>query len=309
MNSWIKDAIKLSKKLIDKYSPDLLLTISTPVDSHHIGLHFKIKYNIPWVAYFSDPWPAVPYPYIKIKFFNYFKKRFLSNIITHSDKICVPNKYQIDFIEQKCNVRFKDKSVVIPHIGNSSNSSNNGVLGIITHLGHLTKERVSIPLLEAIREYCKNNNIDKPILQVVGKVCVQFKDLVRKLNIDGSIISKEYVGYNRANMIAAKSAILLAIEADMPSSPFLPSKFVDYASVRRPILAITPENSAIRDYIKSYGGGIAVNNNKNEIYNAIERLFEINDDKFINNHKLAQLFHPEKISNDYIKMFVSIIDK
>ena len=96
----------------------------------------------------------------------------------------------------------------------------------------------------------------------------------------------------------------------MPQSPFLPSKFADYARIGRPILTITSPESPIRDYMDRYGGGLAVTHTASEIAEAIRVLFT--DQVWIDRqerpltNELASCFTPETVAGEYTKMFHSL---
>ena len=54
--------------------------------------------------------------------------------------------------------------------------------------------------------------------------------------------------------------VLVLIEAILDYGMFFPSKLVDYAQSKRPILAISPSKGYVADKIKKKGGGIVVDN-------------------------------------------------
>jgi hypothetical protein len=111
---------------------------------------------------------------------------------------------------------------------------------------------------------------------------------------------------------AASSTAVLVIEADMPESPFLPSKFADYAVTGRPIIAVTPRISPIRDYLDRCGGGCAVVHNRGEIVAAIRDAFVEKDSACSphdpsGNNQLAEFFIPKHIADQYMQMMQDVI--
>ena len=116
----------------------------------------------------------------------------------------------------------------------------------------------------------------------------------------------------RAAEIMLAAQALLVVEADMRISPFLPSKFADYAYAKRPILAITPPVSAIRDYLAKYGGGKAVSHNTSEIAAAIRDVFSEercfgNDSTSLQEEQLSSAFSSDVVGAAYAKMFRSVV--
>ena len=64
-SEWVQNAISGARREIHENGVDIILTSSTPFDSHLVGLSLAKEFNIPWVASFSDPWPSsyMPVPY------------------------------------------------------------------------------------------------------------------------------------------------------------------------------------------------------------------------------------------------------
>ena len=96
----------------------------------------------------------------------------------------------------------------------------------------------------------------------------------------------------------------------MPMSPFLPSKFADYACAEKPIIAITPEESPIRSYLAAYGGGIPVQHDTDEIIAAILKVFSGDDGlkQSANSGMLCSEFSHSTVGMKYIDMFSEIHD-
>jgi hypothetical protein len=95
--------------------------------------------------------------------------------------------------------------------------------------------------------------------------------------------------------IANRAVALLVLEADMPESPFLPSKFADYARVGRPIIAVTPNRSPIRQYLNQYGGGCAVTHDRQEISRAIGMVLKNEANHIIKNSTLSNQFSSKSV--------------
>jgi len=110
--------------------------------------------------------------------------------------------------------------------------------------------------------------------------------------------------------ITGSASAVVVLEANMKISPFFPSKFAEYASIGKPILAVTPSVSAIRDYIDKFGGGIAVSHDKDEIVRGLIQNFsdDINGNTFPVNftNKLVHEFSCETVGNQYRKMLSEI---
>jgi glycosyltransferase involved in cell wall biosynthesis len=314
---WIKQAVGVATKIIEECKPHAILTASMPIDTHQVGLHLKRTVGIPWVASFSDPWPyrlnPLPYDAVEIRISAHWDMRLIRQILTKCNAVHMTNKYAIDLVEKGTNVPIKGKSWSIPHIGSTIDKSGpSGVVGWLAHIGELGSERLCKQLLEAIKEVSpsiKNTFIG---LLCVGTVCIEFENMIKQMGVENLVKIMGQVSPEKAAEIMREAKALLVVEADMPMSPFLPSKFADYACAKRPIIAITPPVSAIRDYIAKYGGGKSVSHNTKEISAAIREVFLENEcfgkePASLQEGQLPSVFSSDRVGGEYIKMFRSAV--
>lgn len=80
-SGFVKKAYNYSKYLINNDKPDILLSVSSPFESHLVGYLLKRKCNIPWITFFSDPWPLeiCPMPYQRTSIWGFYKN-ILQNV-------------------------------------------------------------------------------------------------------------------------------------------------------------------------------------------------------------------------------------
>jgi len=141
-----------------------------------------------------------------------------------------------------------------------------------------------------------------------GTVDQRFKKLIIKSRCDQCVAYRDPVPSELLEKIFDQSAALLVVEADLPYSPFLPSKFADYASSGRPIIAITPPKSSIRDYLSKFGGGYSVGHDKTEIADAICSIFDEQKAFMIAQETgLSNNFKSEVIGMQYLNWFHAIM--
>jgi hypothetical protein len=315
-NPWVRDVFKKALSLAKEFKPDLIMTSSTPFESHMVGLKLKKYFGLPWVASFSDPWPSAispaPYNSYEIPGIKNFQMYYLRSVLSHCDAMHMTNMHAIKLTEQKTKVNLSQKGFSIPHIGSKNNNNDAAVKvddGWLIHIGFLTRERVSPQLLEGIRTAVISNSNRFKGLLLVGKVSIEFKSLVDKMGMKDMVHYHGSVSQKDAMAIANRAIALLVLEADMPESPFLPSKFADYALVGRPIIAVTPKRSPIRQYLSRYGGGYAVSHDGKEISDAIKMVLMKDTDQLIHKNTLSNRFTSRSIGLRYKDMFENILAK
>ncbi|WP_221250076.1 glycosyltransferase family protein [Desulfuromonas versatilis] len=313
--AWINNATEKGKKLIRNFSPDIIMSTSMPFESHFVGLNIKkLLPSIPWISSFSDPWPThinpPPHNGFSLPVVRELQLLFAKNILNRCDYIHMTNWNAIDLMEQRTTAKLKKKSLVIPHIGRShGNNNKNPSLKRLSHIGNLSRERVSKPLLLAIKRAHSEFPDHFHGLLMVGNVCDEFRQMVKNLNMESLVAYLNTVSPNEANAIANGSMALLLIEANMPFSPFLPSKFADYISTGKPIIAITPPKSPIRDFSKNIKFGFTCLHDEREIYDSIKRIFALMDDSQLSAINLPSDFSERTIGRSYIQLFKKAIQR
>ena len=275
---WVRRAIDETMRTVESYKPDVVFTSSSPFESHLVGLHLKKRTGLPWVASFSDPWPAhtMPFPHnaYEMPVLTAWQMFLLRTVLRKCDGIHMPNRQALELVGNKARVSITGKRHAIPHVGSEvAITLKQHEKGWLAHIGHLSRQRISEPLLEAVKASVSRYPKNFKGLLLVGTVSPEFDTLVKKMGMSELVRKMGHVSSEKAVLVAARSEALLVVEADMPSSPFLPSKFADYASVGRPIIAVTPPVSPIREYLDKYGGGYPVSHSTEEICESIQTVF------------------------------------
>jgi len=316
MSSWVSAAVGACEKTLRDSRASIVVTTSTPFESHCVGLRLAQQMRIKWIASFSDPWPSklLPFPYNTRQAwpFPLAQVWLLRQVLRRCDAVHMPSPYGVELVEQASKVPIAHKSWTIPHIGCAAPCGGSSLAsGCLVHVGQLTPHRVSRPLLEAVRNASLSYPDRLTGLTCVGRVCKQFTHLVSEMRLDGLVKIVGSLPQMEAMSIAKGSLAPVVIEADMPMSPFLPSKFADYAAIGKPILAVTPRTSGIRDYLTQYGGGYAVGHDVGEIGEAIRRLIEQNSAPSSGvlpaSDRLRELFSSHRVGRQYADLVCSIL--
>ena len=315
---WVAEATRLGRKAITEFRPDILLSSSEFFSSHLAGLKLAHEFKIPWVASFSDPWPPVsrpePYSRAQAPFLAGAQIRAVESVLEAATAIHVPTRYTWEAIQTIVRSPVGSKYAVIPHVGvpgslTNGHSDQNGnsaeFRGWLIHAGRLTRERVSEELLLAVRDLHDQHSSDFRGLMCIGDVCPEFLDAIGKCAAEKAVQLLGSISHPRALDAIGRAGALLLIEAKMPYSPFLPSKFPDYVCSNRPILAVTPTRGAISDYLQSQACGLAVSHDRNEIAGGLRRLLTRGPgDEGTNS--LAEAFSPQRIGTQYMDLFAHI---
>lgn len=300
---WTARAIAAGIDLIRKVRPDVILTCSHTFNAHIVGLALKNATGLPWAALFSDP-PAslLPRPYrLNIyRPFRAFQGRSLREVFQRCDQVVVASQYALELYESELNVTVRQKATVIPHIAHVPDNSEPPAGRTLVHVGSISQERASAEVVSAV----KSAEADAPGrfhgLDCIGDVAPEFCGLVRTLDASECVRIYPRQDEHVVPRILASSFALLLIEANMTVSPFLPTKFCEYAASGRPIIAVTPKVSAVRDYMKKFSIGYAVENNRKAIKIAIRNVFCSTERRTA---PPLQAFSPSVVAASYRKLF------
>ena len=309
-NSWVRRAVELAVRLHRERPFDLLFTQSTPFDGHIAGLLLKKTLGLPWCASFSDAFPIgiAPQPYRGgnyIPGLRFLQLRRLAEVLQKADGVQVSSITAARLMEKAVGLAIPDKVRQVPHIGDSAPHVTGGN-GRLAHIGHLTRERSHEALVRGVCAAADRRPEFRGI-DAIGPCSPVFK---KRAEESGRPELFHFLpGVSFAESLAAMQRYtgLLVIEAEMEYSPFLPSKFSDAAESGKPILALTPAESAMTRYLRDYGGGIAVPFDADRIADAVGEIFT--DGPRFSSEWLAELFTPKRIGSLYRSWFEELCQK
>lgn len=267
---WVMAMADRAMAIADQFDPDIVMTLSTPFNVHWIGLHLPERVRTKWVAYFSDLWPLVltppPYRTAVSCVLALWQKRALRRVLQGANKVIFSNAVAVAQARRAAPNTEPEKYFAVEHIGSAEGGhaplSRDEVQRYrkrFVHVGKLTKERACDGLIEAITGWTRHgdNGPAFPGFTFVGDVDPRFRQRCRELELSGAVDFLGEVEPAVAQAICEAAGALVVIEAPMRQSPFLPSKFCDYAMLQKPILAICPPGP-VRTYLSKFGGGVAV---------------------------------------------------
>ena len=130
----------------------------------------------------------------------------------------------------------------------------------------------------------QNNNIKEDLqINFIGNVDDNIKELICLNNLENNIIQHNYIDYKDTIPYLIKSQILLLVEADDNESSYvIPAKIFEYINSGRPIVAIGPERSEIKEIINNTKSG------KYFLYDQYDDLFKYIENCY-NLYKIGEL--------------------
>jgi hypothetical protein len=242
------------------YRPEAMITFGSPMSDHLIGLELKKLYNLPWLAHFSDPWVDNPF-----KNFSWISekanRKFERQVFEEADALLFTSDETIDLVMAKYPKELRRKCGLLTHSYESNKYMTPQVREsqiTIRFLGDLYGPRTPRPLFTAL------NAINKESPELLRDVKFEFVGSMCELNVwemglrelpDGLVHLCDTVPHSRSLELMTSADGLLVIDAPATTSPFLPSKLIDYIGAGRPVFGITPPGTASR-IISELGGRV-----------------------------------------------------
>lgn len=244
--NWIRRAASTLCQQIAIEKPEALISFAQPWINHLVALRVKKRHpGLPWIAHFSDPWVDSPY-------FNPVDEKAQANavkqeksIIAKADAVIFTTQETADLVMAKYPVAWLKKVNVLPHgydadLLSLMQQRQKSEKFTIAHTGNFYGKREPIALLHALSVFCKENASEKLQVLFVGQVSQTVQEMVQKMNLGHVVKLIPSVPFFESLAMAESADLLLVIDAPSENSVFLPSKVVDYLSLRRPVLALTP---------------------------------------------------------------------
>jgi len=231
---------------------------------HIAALKYAGASGVPIVANWNDPFPtfAAPPPYgggpqTQLP---RFYKRLLVRIGLAARWHVFPSERLRDYMLQFLPEAAATRSSVIPHIAPPMPAPRpraGGGAFTLTHAGALLPHRRVDVFFKGLAAFLADRRCARDVRVVfIGPPDGELRETARRYGADEACQFLPEMEHARCVRYLADSDALLVIEAQMTESIFLPTKFVEYAQTRKPILAVAPRHGTIADLLVNYGGGV-----------------------------------------------------
>jgi hypothetical protein len=230
---------------------------------HLVGLATRrLPEAPPWLAHFSDPWngnPLDPMSGLRAR----VNRRLERKVIEGASSLIFTSSEARNLCTGQFANRASAKSEVLPHAFEPAlyPEVTGPRLGQFTfrYIGQFYGARTPEPLFRGLhllgdRDRAALRGVRVELIGRVEDFMLQ-SEAARTLP-EHLLRAVPPVDYVESLKLAREADLLLVIDAPMSSSPFLPSKLIDYLGAERPVLGITPRGPAAT-LIRRFGGWVA----------------------------------------------------
>lgn len=239
----IKNIRKFLNSNEEKYDLILLLSAGLGFTPHHA---ITKKNKVKTIAVYHDPYPISCYPgEFKSgkrwpEFFRIKRQQKSFDLIDH---LIFPSQRLYEWYLNDYEIQNK-KVKIVPHAVNFEfevvPSVNEKI--VIAHIGTLLKPRNPYSFLKVFNEV----NASNVIVEFHGGINPFVFESIKQFDNGRTVqINNGRIEYQSALEKLGKVDFQLLIESDSEDNPFLPTKFVDYVNIGKPIIALTSSNSEV----------------------------------------------------------------
>jgi hypothetical protein len=240
---------------------DVLYSRGLPNVAHLAGYWVARQLGLPWVANLNDPWDlegAHLLPQHRDQrpstWRTRIQDRWLRTVMRTADLVTFPcarlRDYHLRLVPRT------GPTAVIPHIGVVTTpdpaTTEDGFR--LVHAGNLgagesTRRNSTAGLLHAVRAFLASRPeaSDRFRLVLVGGEDAATTRMAAELGLSRHLLSTGRVNYLESTRWMAAASVCLLVEGEMPEGIYLASKFPDYVTVGRPVIALSPETGTIAD--------------------------------------------------------------
>ncbi|MFA6571021.1 MAG: glycosyltransferase [Bacteroidota bacterium] len=261
---WLLTAKKGIKEIEKEYRIDAIYSSSPPYTCSLIARNLKRREpRLPWVAGFRDPWRNFLSAAKRWFLPDLFDIRMERSVFTEADAVECAWEGIIKDAMGKYPLLKREK---FHHVPNGFDSSDFPVIEqkrnekfTVTYTGSLYGRRNPLSFFTAIEKLISQNKIDpnELIIKFIGRFGAEVHEMIENTSFRKSIESIPYMPHEESiKQLFLSDVLLLIVDEAKESEEIVPGKVYEYIGVKKPVIAIAPEESAIADLIKETKSGM-----------------------------------------------------
>lgn len=255
---WVAAVVRRACELSREKPFDLVYSVSAPRRSHvagywcarALGTRWAVSVDDPWEYYHAPEWegPPVGGPG------RWLSERWLRKTLAEADVVGFASARLAAMTARIAgSERVGD---VVPLIGWSRPGELRAGRFDLVHAGHLgIGKRSPRTLLEGLRRFLDGRPEARSCasLTFIGPRAEETDRIAAELNIAEFVSATGRVSYEESLERLGRASVSVLVEAEMKEGIYLPSKFADYVTTGRPILALSPATGTVSDMLPDPG--------------------------------------------------------
>jgi glycosyltransferase involved in cell wall biosynthesis len=261
---WYFPAVKKGLELLKKEKIDAIVSIGPPHTTHLIGKKLSVKYKLPHIPVFIDPWVDISYyrnfkrSKLTLRIDNRMEKSVLKNaaavvFVTKTMRKDYESKYS--FVKGKSNVLYwgySEEDFKGIERGKKSNEEKT-----IVHAGNIFSYQNPVKFWGQINKEIDSGN--KLKLKFIGSVDPAIKDSINEAGLNEIT---EYAGFLPYKKMLEEVCIADFLLVCATEPRHVPGKLFEYLRAGRPIITFGNDNQEVKEIIKRSNAGMMFSYNE-----------------------------------------------
>ena len=253
---WLPFAVRGGNKILLKEKFDLIFSSGPPHSVHLIAKKLAIKFKLPWVADFRDPWTERFY-YVENKrsrLSNNIELKMEISVLKTATAVTAASNGFRELLLSKIGTRDKGNVITNGFDPNdfsniSASKSHNAIT--ITHIGNLAKSQLPLPLLLALQTLHSGNEIRKYHLKLIGSVHPEIRRTVERFKLNNIVEFEDYIEHGEAIREMQQADYVFAVVPETENnSGIIPGKIFEYMKSGTPIILIGPHDCDAAEIVR-----------------------------------------------------------
>lgn len=263
---WLQNAVREGVKLVREEHIDAIYTSSPPYTCALIGRNIKRQTGLPWVAGFRDPWTGFLTTPDRWWLPAAVDRSLERSVFTEADAVECAWQGIIDDAMGKYPTLDRSKFHHVPNGYDSSDFPPPGSYPrthadrfTITYTGSMYGRRNPATFLAALDILAEQGRVvpEDVHLRFVGRFGDDVNAMLAASQFASAMEIVSYVPHATSiAMLMASDASLLIVDDAKESAEIVPGKVYEYLGVGKPIIALTPRNSAIERLVVETRAGL-----------------------------------------------------
>jgi len=266
---WYRLGVAAGRRVMASKPADVIVSTAPPFTAHLIAGRLHRQTGVPWIADFRDPWSRAPWALEQrtTSWQGWVHRRLEQRVVRGATRVLLnTRRMREDFVAHYADVApahfVSLPNGFDPHVLASAAADSPAPDGpaVLTHAGTLYGARNPAVLFQALARLVSTGRLRPGQLhvQLLGAVSGGFgaRRMVDDMALGPYVSFHKPVAHADALRMLASSHALLLFQQGTDLQ--VPAKLYEYVGLRRPIIAIAPQPSAVGDVVTETGLGVLV---------------------------------------------------